>query len=170
MRCREREPITTQNRQNHERSLFSSPHSTLINPLPHPGPFSPGPGLVLKCPFRVSHGRDLGLWAMQFRVLLHHTGGEGTGGVGLGQVSTNSRSSSGALSQLSSCYRRARSARRRPSSRRTRRPVPTPGCEGSRWCPSRSRINRASELNSTTELAAHPKGERPLTFQDPHSH
>ena len=31
---------------------------------------------------------------MQFRVLLHHTGGEGTGGVGLGQVSTNSRSSS----------------------------------------------------------------------------
>jgi len=41
VRCREREPITTQNRQNPERPLFSSPNSTLVAPLPNPGPSPP---------------------------------------------------------------------------------------------------------------------------------
>jgi len=45
------------NRQHPKTPLFSSPHSVLIYPLPQPGPFAPGPGLVLECPFRVSHVR-----------------------------------------------------------------------------------------------------------------
>ena len=51
MRCREREPITTQNRQNPERPPFSSRNSTLLAPLPRTG-LSSRPRPRPKVPFQ----------------------------------------------------------------------------------------------------------------------